>query len=591
MVSAFVLVPVLHAATPAVAYTIDLTRPETHLVSVTLRAETHAGEELQFPAWNALYQIRDFIRNVQDLSAACNGRSVELQPVNVDTFRTAQPCPALDVHYQVFANKRGVFSSSLNSNHAFLNLAEILFYLPSARDDPASVHYVLPPEWKLITMIPRCGPGESFCARNYDALVDSPVEAGAFSLYSFSRDGALYRIAVRGGEGDYSPSLLIDTIKKITATEIALMRDRPFNRYTFIFHFPESGGGGGMEHSYGTAISFPAPLLSTNWEELENTIAHEFFHLWNVKRIRPQGLVPVDYIRGNDTRDLWFCEGVTSAYAELVLLRAGLISREDYYAHIAGAIGQLERRPARHFQSVELSGIDAWLEGYPDYFRPDRSISYYNKGELLGTVLDLEIRHASRNAHSLDDVMRRLNTDFAKRGRAFDDADLESIIASLGPSPDWVRRFFRGDIDGVAPLNWSKFLGYAGLSMVSSSASKPDWGLEAARGFGSAIRVISVEPGGPAAQAGVETGDVLVSVNGQRLVALPAYLSGLSPGQRIKLGVERGGREIKLKLRLGSKPVTTYEIREIPSPTPLELAVRNGWLDGTVSQRSSASAP
>lgn len=580
------------AASSGVTYTINLTHPETHLVGVTLNVPAvHAGALLQFPAWNALYQIRDFIRNVQNLQAECGGRPTELQPVDVNTFRSAVSCSPLTVTYRVFAHEPGVFSSSLSPGHAFLNLAEILFYLPGARRQRSIVRFVLPAGWKLVTPLHENGAAGSFAAPNYDALVDSPVEAGEFTEYTFTQGGALYRVAVRGDAGDYSPSRLINTIKAITATETSLMADRPFSRYTFIFHFPSSGGGGGMEHSYGCAISFPEAMLSANWNELENMIAHEFFHLWNVKRIRPRGLEPVDYIHGNDTRDLWFSEGVTSTYAELVLLRADLITRSEFYSHLSSAIEHLQNRPARHFQSVELAGIDAWLEGYPDYFRPERSISYYNKGELLGYLLDLEIRHSSHDVHSLDDVMRRLNSQFAERGKTFDDADLESIIASLGPAPAWVMEFFASDVDGTQKLDYQRYLGYAGLNLDQVTVQNPDWGFRASRGFGSVIRVISIDPDGPAARAGLEVGDAIRSVNGQRLYVLPSEVTGVKPGQRVKLGVVRDGEAITLRLKLGTAPATHYRIEEAPGATSDQLAVRNGWLGGASHPGEPAVVP
>ncbi|MGH9435096.1 MAG: M61 family metallopeptidase, partial [Terriglobia bacterium] len=581
------------AAAQPVSYTIDLTNPEAHLVGVTMTVpHAHAATEIQFPAWNTLYTIRDFVRHVDGLHAECSGAPLELRPVDVYTFQIGrEPCSPLVVRYEVYANESGVFSSELIPDHAFLNLAQVLFYVPNRRNGRDVVRFVVPQEWKLVTFLPGSSATGAFMAADYDALVDSPVEAGLFQSYSYTQGGALYRLIVRGDPGDYSSAHLIDTVEKITAAETALMRNRPFSRYTFIFHFPASGSGGGMEHSYGAAISFPAPLLRTNWEDFENTIAHEFFHLWNVKRIRPQGLVPVDYIHGNDTRDLWFCEGVTSTYAELVLLRAGLISREDFYHHVAGAIERLQRRPARHFQSVELAGIDAWLESYPDYFRADRSISYYNKGELLGDLLDLAIRHASGNAHSLDDVMRRLNVDFAERGRPFNDGDLENIVAALGPSSAWVRGFFERDVDGTDELDYQKILGFAGLKLATYSSPRPDWGFSALRGFDGVIRVAAVDAASRAAQAGIRDGDVLESVDGQRLYALPGDVTGLRPGQTVKLRVARGSRLLTLKFALGSKSGIRYRIEDVPSAPPPEILVRDGWLDGTTSLNATVGKP
>ncbi|MGH9351860.1 MAG: M61 family metallopeptidase [Terriglobia bacterium] len=584
---AFILSSRATEAAPFISYTINLTHPESHLVSVTMTvAQAHAETQIQFPAWDALYQIRDFVRHVENLQAECGGSPLALTPVDLDTWTTsARECSPLVVHYQVYADEPGIFSSDLIPDHAYLNLAQVLFYIPRERGQPCVLQFILPSGWKLATLLP--GDGPEFTAPDYDALADSPVEAGLFQLYSFNQDGGFYRVVVRGNAADYSSARLLDSIKKITASETTLMRSRPCSRYTFIFHFPEAGGGaegGGMEHACGAAIGFPAPLIATGWQGLENAVAHEFFHLWNVKRIRPQGLDPVDYVHGNDTRDLWFSEGVTSTYAEFTLLRAGLMSRNEFYAHLAQAIEQLQQRPARHFQSAELSGMDAWLEKYPDYNRPERSISYYNKGELLGDLLDLEIRHASGNAHSLDDLMRRLNVDFAERQRFFTDSDLESIIATLGPPPAWAQSFFEDDVAGTQALDYQKFLGYAGLKLDVRSSLEPDWGFEAARDFDGTIRVAAVEALSGAARAGIETGDALTAIDGQKLYALPHDLEGLKPGQRVKLEVTRGSRPLTLKFSLGSRSTINYSVREIPEAPPGEIEIRNGWLTGLTSR-------
>lgn len=574
-------------AAPAVAYEINLTRPDVHLIGVTMTVASALPEtEIQFPAWNALYQIHDFVRNVQNLEATCGGAAMALQPVDVNTWRTGDaPCAPLVVRYQVFANEPGVFSSELIQDHAFLNPAQILFYVPRQRGRPCVVRYIVPSGWNLATLLP--GDGPDFTAPDYDALADSPVEAGQFQAYSFNQNGGLYRVIVRGEPSSYPAGRLLNSIQKITAAETALMKSRPCARYTFIFHFLEEGGGG-MEHACGTAIAYPAPLLDRGWLGLENTIAHEFFHLWNVKRIRPQGLVPIDYVQVNDTRDLWFSEGVTSTYAPLVLLRAGLMTQDEFYAHLASAITALQSRSARHFQSVELSGMDAWLEKYPDYNRPGRSISYYNKGELLGDLLDLEILHASGGARSLDDLMRKL---YASDARPFTDDDLETRIAALGPSPAWTQQFFADDVDGTSELDYQKYLAYAGLKLEALSSLAPDWGFEAARDFTGVMRVTSVESTSDAARAGIEIGDVLVALDGQKLFALPREVEGVSPGRRVKLQVLRNGQAVTLKFSVGSTGETSYRIAEMPGAPPQALTIRDAWLTGRSPGIAGAAGP
>ena len=562
-------------------YLLDLRQTGSHLVLVTMTVpDAGPSSEIQFPAWNALYQIRDFVRNVENVKAGCDGQPRELVPVDRNTWRTADgPCRQLELSYSVYANEEGPFSCVLNPEHAFLNFAQVLFYLPGARDREARVRFLLPQDWKVGTLLDDSQTSGEFKAANYDALVDSPAEAGRFQEFAYHQGGAEYRVVVHGGSVQYSPQKLLASLQRITATETEIMRDTPFASYTFILHFAREGNGG-MEHRNGTAISFPASDLSTRWEGLELTLAHEFFHLWNVKRIRPQGLEPVDYIRGNDTSDLWFCEGITSTYQELTLLRAGLIKRQQFYEHVAAEIERLQERPARIFQSAEVSGLDAWLERYPEYFRPARSISYYNKGELLGFLLDLGIRQASANRHGLDDVMRHLNDDFARRGRFFTEVDLRRLVAELAPPADWVEAFFRDYVFGTRELDYRTYLGYAGLELETQTEKQAALGFWGVRSTNGAITVESVDMDSNAERAGLRRGDIVVSINGERLMALPQDVVGLKAGRGIQLEVRRHSKTIALNFDVGVKTTTHYAIREVPSPSAAQSRVRRGWLNG-----------
>jgi predicted metalloprotease with PDZ domain len=579
---------------PAVLYQVDLRDPVSHLVRVTMTVSgTKPATEIQFPAWNNLYQIRDFVRNVQELRAECDGKREELERVDLNTWRTGpQACSTLAVRYAVYANEESPFSSVLSTEHAFLNFALLLFYLPRERERGVNVRFLVPAGWKIATLLEDGDTAGEFRAANYDALADSPAEAGEFREYSYTQNGATYRVVVHADPGDYAAERLLDSLKKITATETALMGEVPFARYTFILHFPRSGGGGGMEHRNGTAISVPARQVREHWEGLEAMVAHEFFHLWNVKRIRPQALEPIDYVRGNDTRDLWFAEGVTSTYGELSLLRAGLITREQFYARLAREIQSLQERPARRLQSAELSGREAWLEKYSDYFRPERSISYYNKGALLGIVLDLAIRHASRNQASLDDVMRRLNTDVARRGRFFTLGDLHAIIAELAPSFAGLEAFLDDYVRGTRELDYETHLGYAGLRLVTETQERPALGFLATRDFDGDIQVESVEPASQARKAGLERGDVLLKMNGRTLNELPMYhLSRMKPGEKVKFRVRRDGQTQEIEYALGTRQETNYRVEELPRATPEQLEVRQGWLEGMTTRAAGARNP
>ncbi|HVA00890.1 MAG TPA: PDZ domain-containing protein [Terriglobia bacterium] len=573
-----------------VQYVLDLREPASHLVGVTMIVpEAKAGTELQFPAWNNLYQIRDFVREVQQVEARCNGKPAPLARLNMETWQSSEACSDFELHYAVYANQDNIFSSVLNSRRAFMNFALLLFYLPHDRARGVQVEFLLPEGWKLVTALDDgTAPGE-YQAANYDRLADSPAEAGTFQEFDYVQNGATFRVVVDAAPDLYSSKHLLAALKKITATETALMQDVPFRRYTFFYYFPESGSGsGGMEHRDGTAISIPADEMRAGLYPLEATSAHEFFHLWNVKRIRPRGLEPIDYIHGNDTSDLWFSEGVTSTYGELVLLRAGLIRRGEFYHHLASQIAQLKARPARHFQSAEEAGREAWLEKYPDYSRPERSISYYNKGELLGYLLDLAIRYASGNRHSLDSLMRRLNQDFAKRGRYFDDADLQYLLTDLAPGSD-CKAFFRDYVDGTRDLDYDTYLGYAGLHLTTKMAKMADLGFQSLKSFTGPVVVESVEPQSSAQEAGLEPGDFLLKMNGIELTWLPDQAAReLSPGQRVKFNVRRADRILKIEYRVGSRLGPVYGVEENNHPTAEQRRVREGWLEGKTTTSQAA---
>jgi predicted metalloprotease with PDZ domain len=583
LVAALLAGPPATGADLAIRYTLDLRSPETHQVKVEMSIPEVPPETLiQFPAWNALYQIRDFVRNVEHVRAECDGHKQKLHRVDPDTWRTGtESCSTLAVHYAVYANDEGPFSSVLNEHHSFMNLAMLLFYLPQGRGRPSRVAFILPEGWKLATLLPDGPQPDEFAAPDYDALVDSPAEAGHFDDFSYQQGGAAFRVIVDADPQDYSSGRLLTALEKITSTETAMMRDVPFSRYTFIFHFLPNGGGGGMEHANGTAISLSPSVVRDNWLAVESTAAHEFFHLWNVKRIRPAGLEPVDYVHGNDTGALWFSEGVTSTYQELTLLRAGLTSREEFYRRIAYQIGLLQERPARLFQSVEQAGRSAWLEKYLDYLRSERSISYYNKGELLGFLLDLALRNATMNGHGLDDVMRRLDNEFAKRGRFFTDADLRSVVGEVAPDFTDRDKFFDDYVYGTRELDYDTYLGYAGLQLVTTPAAQGALGFRAERGFSGPITVETVDSDSNAARAGVSKGDVLVKMNGRLLNALPELLLGKSKGgEKVDFEVRRGNQILNIKYRLEESHITSYRLVEIPHPTDEQLRVRQGWLEG-----------
>ncbi len=426
-------VTLLFFARPAAAtisYHISLKNPEQHLFHVKMQIPAAAaGQEIivALPAWNALYQVRDFSYRVRDVRASNSAAPATALPIRMldkQTWKISLPGAGADspaqtatLDYSVEWDDPGPFNSQLNAHHAFVNFAEVLMYVPTRRQEDTQVQFDDAPEgWRTAAELPAGAQPNSFTAASYDKLVDAPAEAGKFADFSFDESGAHFRVIVDGK--DWHHERLESILRDITKYEIHLMGGAPFSQYTFFYHFgpyPEVGGGG-MEHANCTAIAVPSG------DAAASVTAHEFFHAWNVKRIRPQTLEPVDYTKEMYTRALWFAEGVTSTYGSYALERSGLWTKDQFYADLAGQIGELDSRPAHHWQSVEESSLDAWLEGYDEYRRPERSISYYNKGQIVGDMLDLAIRDATDNHKSLDDVLRSLNENYAKQGRFYDDS-------------------------------------------------------------------------------------------------------------------------------------------------------------------------
>ena len=589
----FVFLPAARPAAATIHYKISLKSPEPHCFQVTMTIPHPAsGMTVAIPAWNALYQVRDFAYRVRDVEASSSpepGTSAEKLPIRKLDKQTWEirskeganegGVSSWTVRYSIVWDDPGPFNSQLNSKHAFVNFAEVLMYVPNRRGEDTAVEFEdVPAGWRAVAELPAGSTPNSFSAASYDTLVDAPAEVGKFEEFGFDEGGARFRVVVDAK--DWRRDRLEDSLRLITSYEVKLMGGAPFQEYTFFFHigpYPEAGGGG-MEHANCTAIG------ASSIEGAVSVAAHEFFHAWNVKRIRPQTLDPVDFTKEQYTRALWFAEGVTSTYAAYALERVGLWPKEKFYGDLAAQINELGSRPARLWQSVEESSLDAWLEKYDDYRQPDRSISYYNKGQIVGEMLDLAIREATDNHKSLDDVMRRMNDEYAKKGKFYNDSDGIRAVAEEVAGTSF-EDFFQRYVAGTDEVPYDKFLSSAGLELKEEILKIAEMGFSTApaRAAGAAT-VSGIVPGSPAETAGLLAGDVLLQFNGE---PVPVYLAGRmrlhSPGETIKLRIQREGKDLDLSFALGSTEVKNYSVSEISHATDRQKRIREGWLRGTVN--------
>ncbi|HXM68954.1 MAG TPA: PDZ domain-containing protein [Candidatus Acidoferrum sp.] len=566
----------------ATSYTISLANPEQHLVEVQIvLPEGAAQRELQLPVWNALYQIRDFAQFVNWVRAKDRaGRPLSIVKINKSHWQVVGAQDGAIVEYQMFVNSPGPFGAELNSHHAFFNLAQLLMYPLDARNSPLNLHFSqVPAGWRIAT--PLHSRDETFVADNYDRAVDSPVEIGDFQESDFDEAGAHYQVVVDAEPSDFDMAKITAMLHKIVAAATTWMQDRPFDSYMFLYHFPRGPAGGGMEHAYSTAIAVNADVLTKSPEELASVTAHEFFHLWNVKRIRPQTLEPIDFTRENYTRALWFSEGCTSTAADFIRLRSGLLDERHFEEDLAADIGELQRRPAHLTQSAEESSLDAWLEGYAYYRRPERSVSYYNKGELLGITLDLAVREASHGQASLREVFQWMNQNYGKQGRFFPDSSgiREAAEAVSHADLGW---FFTKYVAGTEEIPWNDFFRGVGLRLVASTTTIADAGFLASRNFDAPMAVTAVTNGGSAALAGLQMGDTILEINGK----LPGLESSeataqLNPGDTIAVKI-RGRRdgERELKWKMASREEVFYEFKDVEKMNSDQRARRAAWLKG-----------
>ena len=570
------------SARATIQYTVLLDHPEKHLFHVTMTIPDVTGEVIvRMPAWNALYQIRDFSSHMQEVEAFAGSQKTFPEKLDKQTWRI-EGAGTIKISYATYWDEIGPFASQLNAEHAFINPAMILMYVPERRGE--AVHLVLPDvpqEWQAagaaIQFIESMGRARSFGgeAANYDALVDAPIEAGKFAMFQLAGFKPEIWVVIHGD--NWSRKHVEEDLKRICKYELKLMDGAPFERYTFILHIGKGAGGGGMEHANSTAIGVYSD------EYLPSVAAHEFFHLWNVKRIRPASLDPVDDTKEQYTSALWFAEGVTNTYGSYTLLRSGIWSKEQFYADLGEQITELEGRPANRWQSAEQSSLDAWLEKYPLYNQAEYSVSYYTKGQVLGNLLDILIRDRTGNEKSLDDVMRALNANFAKQGKTYRDT-LDVQLTAESVAGGSLAEFFAKYVAGTEPFPYQKFLTMAGLSLHTVEHRRPALGFLVEHEPNGPFVVSRVDSEGQAARAGLRTGDIVLTWNGGEVPRrVDRWLQEQKPGDVLKLRIRREDKEMAFEFRLGEINETLYVVTEDSHAGEKARHIREGILRGETS--------
>lgn len=580
------------------AFTVAMPRPETHLYEITMLIAPFASPVGQFdlvlPVWTpGSYLVRDFSRHVRDVAAeGPSGAPLRVLKVEKNRWRVGlcdDPVVGpFTVRYRVFAHELTVRTSHLDSSHGYGNGASLFFYVEGRKGDSQRLRFEVPPGWKVAIALPRVR--GAFAAADYDALIDAPFECGTHGTFPFRVLGVPHTLAI-WGEGNEDPSRLVRDLKALVREAAALFGDLPYDRYLFLVHLA-AGAGGGLEHRASQSVGMEPFSFrpESSYRENLRLFAHELFHAWNVKRIRPGPLGPFDYTKEVYTRDLWALEGITSYYEGLLPVRAGLVDPKHLFAEMGKRLKAHRDTPGARVQSAEEASFDAWIRHYrPDENSPNVAESYYRRGSLVGWALDLTIRQATHGRRSLDDVMRRLWRRYGAVDRPYPTGEIERIASEAAGRNLAV--FFDRFVRGVETPPLARLLGAFGLSLRKEpekdaddeTPARPlrsgDFGWKTKEERGRPV-VVEVYAGRAAYGAGINAGDEIVALD--RVKADGEEVKRIErdapPGTRVDVTVFRRKRLLTIPVVLGVRSLFTYEIVPDERAGLAAKRLRRGWL-------------
>ncbi len=595
-------------------YTLQLQRPEARLISVELRFPTRGARELdvRMPVWTpGSYLVREHQRHVDDLVAGGAGRALAAEKIDKHTWRIrCEGVEEVRVRYQLACFELTVRTNHVDATHAFLNPAATCLFVVGREAEACEVRLELPAGWLAWVALQQRG--EAFVARDYDELVDSPFELGPAETHesrAFTVLGVPHELVV-WGKGDLDLDKAAVDIAKIIESEAALFGGLPYReKYLFILHLNDKGRGG-LEHRRSCALLAPRFSFqsSAGYEDFLQLVAHEFFHLWNVKRLRPAAFTPYDWTRENHTSLLWAMEGLTRAYEITALRRAGIASPQRALELWAELITTLLRTPGRLRSTLSQASYDAWIKFYrPDESTLNTTVSYYLKGGVVGLLLDLELRRRTAGKRSLDDLMRLLFERYGTGPGLPEDGVERAAIELAGDAS--LQAWFDRALRSTEELPLEEALAGVGLKAVlhpaegaddkGSAEGNPDkapkltsargWHGAALRDQGGVLGVPWVAEGSPAQLAGLGGGDEIVAVDGFRS-EMKQRLNKSPPGTRLRLQLFRLDQLVELTLQLGAAPLDTVTLLPDPRATPEQLELRKAWLGDTWPRPDEAIA-
>jgi predicted metalloprotease with PDZ domain len=593
--------PAQNASNP-IRYELKFEKPNTHLLDVTMHIDGLSGAttEVAIPDWApGSYYIENYSANVQGFHARAQGGGAELkwQKTDSQTWRIELAgATAVTVTYQIFANTLQNNIAQYNDRHVFIGGPSVWMYLVGGKERPTELSIDVPSGWKIATGMEHTS-DHTFRAADYNWFADAPLEIGDYQEKDFVLSGTTYHVIVHDVIGKADFSKFVDDLQKDVAQIVGMWQPvagssgqaAPFKEYYFIFHvWPNSGGG--LEHLNSTQIDFakdwdstdPVPGFGDQANLKLFVASHEFFHAWNVKRLRPLPLSPFDYTQMVHTPSLWISEGLTSYYGSLMLVRAGVVEPQKYLDMIARLLTNFDALPGRKERSIEDTSWDTWYSRsvvQQENNLRNTNYSYYDGGQVMGHILDFAIRNATNNQKSLDDWMRLLYSRYALPKPGFQSEDPVKAASEVAGTD--LSSIFTKYISGKEPIPYDQYFGYAGIMVEEKIDTTKGWsGLTTApAGDGSHLKIQNIIPGGPAEAAGLDFNDEIYGIDGRVLDqdGVTKELAAHKPGDTVKVAVVRLGEFREFTMTYGTNPSPTYTLKPMDNMTPQQKAIYNSW--------------
>lgn len=569
-----------------VDYTIKVASVDGQLFHVTTDVKNINQQQLDLslPIWTpGWYTIENYAKNILRFKITDDkGNRLSQWMTRKQTWRVdTKGVKNIRIEFDYEAKLLGLNQAKITKDWAFFTGTQLFLEAVGHRKSESTVRFEIPEGWKIISALKETQKPFEFTAPDYETLVDSPTQMGNFDVAQFEVEGKPHFFVT-------TPAGLVpkdkavkatETLAKIIKAQSAIFGGLPYEKYVAFYFFAraETNASGGLEHN-NSHISIVNPQSAQNPDNVAGLFSHEFFHTWNVKRIRPAEMFPYDYSRENETPSLWVSEGFTNYYGIVAMYRAGLMDEKMFLARAGGAAAGVEGNDARNYISPADSSTSTWL-GYDTGTAFE--ISYYGQGQNLGALLDLSIRNDTKGEKGLDDVMRTLYKNFYEKQKGFTTEDLIGVFNNLTKRDykDFIRRYVRG----VEVPPYEQIFGYAGLKAEKKVEKQMRLGWNTRANPSGGVDIADIDPNGATAKAGLKIGDTVFSIDGMELKG-----GGLTGEQRTQL-VGKIGQTVETKLKRGSENLSiqvtitgfdsvSYQITEVPSATPEQMKIRESWL-------------